>query len=339
MRINIKKSLIYQWFYTTKWAVLLASIVWALYSKFIILEEKITSLKYNVGSLTSDKINHISLTDLVFFLMILVFVYILSNGLNKRSKIMLINSGPYTRNDIFLSNLICNLSVLILLIVIYVYIYICSGVRYSDLLSYCSNYYFMLFLDVIKLFVMGILVISYTLLIDILFSNSIVTIIGVIGIPVCSLISLSMNIELFYFHNEFPLQNRFINKFIGYLRFYINDEHIKPNYRDFYIISILILILTCIILYVVKKLNNMVHIERVSNFFVFNFAQYVSVFIVSITLSSICAVIGYNYICYNSNLYMDSNITRNLFIILFSEVLLIILLNILFNKIISKFVK
>ena len=87
MKISIKKSLIYQWFYTTKWAVFLALIVWALYSKFVIVEEKISSLKYNVGSLTSDKINHISLTDLVFFLMILVFVYILSNGLNKRSKI------------------------------------------------------------------------------------------------------------------------------------------------------------------------------------------------------------------------------------------------------------
>ena len=92
MKISIKKSLIYQWFYTTKWAVFLALIVWALYSKFVIVEEKISSLKYNVGSLTSDKINHISLTDLVFFLMILVFVYILSNGLNKRSKIMLINN-------------------------------------------------------------------------------------------------------------------------------------------------------------------------------------------------------------------------------------------------------
>lgn len=147
MKISIKKSLIYQWFYTTKWAVFLALIVWALYSKFVIVEEKISSLKYNVGSLTSDKINHISLTDLVFFLMILVFVYILSNGLNKRSKIMLINSGPYTRNDIFFNNLICNLSVLVLLIVVYVYIYICSGIRYRELLLYCSNYYFMLFLD------------------------------------------------------------------------------------------------------------------------------------------------------------------------------------------------
>lgn len=331
MRISIKKSLIYQWFYTTKWAVLLAAIVWVLYSKFVTVEEKITSLRYNVGSLTSDKINHISLTDLVFFLMILVFVYILSNGLNKRSKIMVINSGPYTRNDIFLSNLICNLSVLVLLIIIYAYIYICSGIRYGDLLVYCSNYYFMLLLDIIKLFVMGILVISYTLLIDILFSNSIVTIIAVIGIPICGLISLSMNMDLFYFHNEFPLQNRFINKFFGYLRFYVNDEYIKPNYRDFYIISIFIIIIACIILYLVKKLNNIVHIERVSNFFVFDFAQYISVFIVSTTLSSVCIVIGGNLLnmCSNSNLY----------ILLFSEVVLIVILNILFNKVISKFIK
>ncbi|GAA0857631.1 MULTISPECIES: hypothetical protein [Clostridium] len=337
MKISIKKSLIYQWFYTTKWAVFLALIVWALYSKFVIVEEKISSLKYNVGSLTSDKINHISLTDLVFFLMILVFVYILSNGLNKRSKIMLINSGPYTRNDIFFNNLICNLSLLVLLIVVYVYIYICSGIRYRELLLYCSNYYFMLFLDIIKLFTMGILVISYTLLIDILFSNSIVTIIGVIGIPICTIISLSMNMDLLYFHNKFPLQNSFINKFFVYLRFYVNEEHIKPNYRDFYIISIFIIIITFIILYLVKKLNNMVHIERVSNFFVFDFAQYISVFTVSIALSSICVVIGGNILdIYSLNL--DSN-NRGLFILLFSELVLIIILNIVFNKIISKFVK
>lgn len=336
MRISIKKSLIYQWFYTTKWAVFLALIVWALYSKFVIVEEKISSLKYNIGSLTSDKINHISLTDLIFFLMILVFVYILSNGLNKRSKIMLINSGPYTRNDIFLNNLICNLSVLLLLIVIYVYIYICSGIRYRDLLLYCSNYYFMLLLDIIKLFVMGILVISYTLLIDILFANSIVTIIGVIGIPICTIISLATNMELLYFHNKFPLQNRFINKLGGYLRFYVNDEHIKPNYRDFYIISIFIIIITFIILYLVKKLNNMVHIERISNFFVFDFAQYISVFIVSMAISSICVIIGGNLLdIYSLNLAFN----KGLFILLFSELILIIILNILFNKIISKFIK
>lgn len=336
MRISIKKSLIYQWFYTTKWAVFLALIVWALYSKFVIVEEKISSLKYNIGSLTSDKINHISLTDLIFFLMILVFVYILSNGLNKRSKIMLINSGPYTRNDIFLNNLICNLSVLLLLIVIYVYIYICSGIRYRDLLLYCSNYYFMLLLDIIKLFVMGILVISYTLLIDILFANSIVTIIGVIGIPICTIISLATNMELLYFHNKFPLQNRFINKFLGYLRFYVNDEHIKPNYIDFYIISIFIIIITFIILYLVKKLNNMVHIERISNFFVFDFAQYISVFIVSMAISSICVIIGGNLLdIYSLNLAFN----KGLFILLFSELILIIILNIVFNKIISKFIK
>lgn len=338
MMSSIKKSLIYQWFYTTKWAVFLALIVWALYSKFVIVEDKISYLKYNIGSLTSDKINHISLTDLVFFLMILVFVYILSNGLNKRSKIMLINSGPYTRNDIFLNNLICNLSVLVLLIVIYVYIYICSGIRYRELLLYCSNYYFMLLLDIIKLFVMGILVISYTLLIDILFSNSIVTIIGVIGIPICTIISLVMNMDLFYFYNKFPLQNSFINKFLIYLRFYVNEEHIKPNYRDFYIISIFIIIIAFIILYLVKKLNNMIHIERVSNFFVFDFAQYISVFIVSMALSSICVVIEGNLLDIYPNLYVDSN-TGNLFILLFSELVLIIILNTIFNKIISKFIK
>lgn len=335
MKISIKKSLIYQWFYTTKWAVFLALIVWALYSKFVIIEEKISSLKYNVGSLTSDKINHISLTDLVFFLMILVFVYILSNGLNKRSKIMLINSGPYNRNDIFLNNLICNLSVLLLLIVVYVYIYICSGIRCRELLLYCSNYYFMLLLDIIKLFSMGILVISYTLLVDILFSNSIVTIIAVIGLPICSLISLFMNMDLFYLHNEFSLQNRFIDKFTGYLRFYVNDEYIKPNYRAFYIISIFIIIITCIILYLVKKLNNMVHIERVSNFFVFDFAQYISVFIVSMAVSSVCIIIGGNLL----DIYPNFNSNSNLFILLFSEVVLIVILNIIFNKVISKFIK
>ncbi|MEG2787310.1 MAG: hypothetical protein RR942_05760 [Romboutsia sp.] len=335
MKNRLKKSLIYQWLYTTKWAIVLAIAAWALYCIFVICDSKIYALKYDIGALTTDRINHMNGIDSAVFIGIIIFVYLLSNGLNKRSKITLINSGPYTRKDIFLNNFLCNLSVMLILILIYIYISICISIKYSDLLQYCSNYYFMVLLDVIKLFSFGILAIAYTLLVDILFSNSIVTILAIGCLPLSILGTVSFNLDLLSRYIGFnTISNRFIDTLLMYLSFNVNNEHYPPNYKNFAIISFSIFIISIIILYIVKFLNEKVQFENVSNFFIFNFAKYVFVVILSLGIGSAITFVISNYLFGYQIFYVNY-----LFISISIEVILVIISSIILNNIISRFAK
>ncbi|MGL4569602.1 MAG: hypothetical protein ACRCVJ_00885 [Clostridium sp.] len=335
MKNRFKKSLIYQWLYTTKWAIILAVVVWTLYCIFVIYDSKINALKYDIGILTTDRINHISMIDNICFIGIIIFVYLMSNGLNKRSKITLINSGPYTRKDIFFNNLLCNLSVMLILILIYIYISICFSIKYSDLLQYCSNFYFMILLDVLKFFSFGILAIAYTLLIDILFSNSIVTILAIGCLPISILTTIVFNIELVNRYIGFNTKsNKILDSLFMYIDFSVNNEHYPPNYNNFAIISFFIIVISIIILYIVKLLNEKVQFENVSNFFIFSYAKYISIVILSLGIGSTITFVISNYLFGYELFYI-----KFLFISIIIEVIMFIISCIILNNIISRFGK
>lgn len=345
MKNIIKKSLIYQWFYTTKWAIALVTFIWISYSYLNIYNYKIMDFKNRIATFTSDKFILIKLNSILIFICLIVLVYITGNSFKKRSKLIVINSGPYNRNEVFWNNLLCNISIIILFIVIYIYLAICMKYKYSDVLYYCSNYYEVLLKDCFKLLILGLLTISYSLLIDRLFSNSFVTIIAILLIPISLFIFISVNIEVTIINKNLSSNYIYVERIKSIFLSYLNQfqyEYQKDSYLYFLannsnidiFVGFLILFISFIILFIVKKLNNKVKIENISNFFVFKNVKYITTFFVSIAIGPygsfiIHEILGNNYFYHQK--YVIS--------FLFVEIIFIIISNIIINKIINKFIK
>ncbi|MGG7098110.1 hypothetical protein [Clostridium sardiniense] len=345
MKNIIKKSLIYQWFYTTKWAILLATFIWTSYSYLNICNHKIIDFKNRIASFNSDKFILIDVLSIAVFICLIILVYIAGNGLKKRSKMIVISSGPYNRNEIFWNNFLCNIGIVILFIVIYIYLAICIRYKHSDVLYYCSNYYEVLFKDSFKLLVLGILTIAYSLLIDRLFSNSFVTIISIVLIPVSLIVFTIVNIGIIF--NTNPVSNniysyiiRIRDVFLSYLNYFQYElqkdalYYLADNNKITIFISFLILLISFGILFIVKLLNKKVKMENISNFFVFKNVKYVITFFASIAIGSYGSYI-INEIFMINYFYNGKYIISFIFI----EIILIIISNMIISKLISKFIK
>ncbi|GAA0069296.1 hypothetical protein UT300003_08190 [Clostridium sardiniense] len=346
MKNIIKKSLIYQWFYTTKWAIILATFIWTSYSYLNICNHKIIDFKSRIALFNSDKFILIDLLSIAVFICLIILVYIAGNGLKKRSKMIVISSGPYTRNEIFWNNFLCNIGIVVLFIIIYIYLTICIRYKQSDVLYYCSNYYEVLFKDSFKLLVLGILTIAYSLLIDRLFSNSFVTIISIVLIPVSLITFTIINIEIIFntnlvSNNIYTYIIRIKDIFLSYLNYFQyevqNDSYLyylADNNKITIFISFLILLISFGILFIVKLLNKKVRIESISNFFVFKNVKYIITFFASIAIGAYGSYIIHEIFMHNY-FYNKKYISSFIFI----EIIFILISNIIINRIISKFIK
>ncbi len=345
MKNIIKKSLIYQWFYSTKWAIALVTFIWTGYSYFDIYNYKIIDFKSRIATFTNDKFILISFSSLIVFISLIILVYISGNGLKKRSKMIVINSGPYNRNEIFWNNLLCNISIVILFIAIYIYLAICIKYKYSDVLYYCSNYYEVLLKDCFKLLILGLLTISYSLLIDRLFSNSFVTIIAILLAPMSLFIFIIVNIDVIInrdsFNNIYRCLEYIKDIFLSYLNYFQYETErdsylysLSNNTKIDIFVGFLILLTSLIILFLVKKLNNKVKMENISNFFVFKNVKYIITFFASLAIGSYGSFI-IHAIFRNDYFYHQKYVISFLFV----EIIFIIISNIIINKLINKFIK
>lgn len=346
MKNIIKKSLIYQWLYTTKWAIALVTFIWTGYSYFKICNYKIIDFKNRIATFTSDKFILINFISILIFMSLIILVYIAGNGLKKRSKMIVISSGPYNRNEIFWNNLLCNISIVILFIAIYIYLAICIKYKYSDVLYYCSNYYEVLLKDCFKLLILGLLTISYSLLIDRLFSNSFVTMIAILLVPMSLFIFISVNIDAIInkdsFNNYIYIYlERIKDIFLSYLNYFQYETErdsylysLSNNTKIDIFVGFLILLTSLIILFLVKKLNNKVKMENISNFFVFKNVKYIITFFASLAIGSYGSFI-IHAIFRNDYFYHQKYVISFLFV----EIIFIIISNIIINKLINKFIK
>lgn len=340
MKNIIKKSLIYQWFYTTKWILLLATVMWSFLSYIFIFGSKVEQFKNNVSQFISNNTPVIQPLGIVIFIGLLIFVYISGNGIKKRSKIISINSGPYTRDQIFWNNVLCNMLVLILFIAIYFYLGLCFKFKYNDLFNYSPNYFSVLFLDILKLFSLGFITLSYTLFMDKLFSNSIVAIITIVLVPISLFLFISVNLRvmseiilldpIYYFKNIiFTYLNRYQYVEADYL------YTLTYSYKFNLIFTFILIISSIIILFIIKKINKIIRIENISNFFIFKKAKY----IISIFLPIL--IVSFGSVLFDRILFRSTNFLnlKPIFCFLVMELIIISTLSFIINKIISNFSK
>lgn len=173
MNKYFNKGLLYQWFNSAKASIFLGIIVWGMwfYSR---LSNNLESVKYSIADGYSDSYFTIELP--VYFVLGIVFIaiYYMASGTNKRNTITFLSSGPYTKKQIKYNEFIGLILTLILFVICSIYISGTFYIRNREILAIVNGYINIIGLEVLKIILFGIVGILFMLIVDCLFSNSII---------------------------------------------------------------------------------------------------------------------------------------------------------------------
>ncbi|AQR96009.1 hypothetical protein [Clostridium saccharoperbutylacetonicum] len=210
MKNYLNKGLIYEWFNAGKAAILIGLITWGFLARALLVSN-VDRVKYEIARADSSSFYAVNLGDYFILGIIFLAIYIFANGVSKRNNIMFLCSGPYTKKQIKLNELICLFITLLLFIIMYLYIVATVYIKYHELM-YIINYIPQIILiEVLRLFLFGVLGILLMLTIDLLFSNSIMAYIGMIGLGIATIGGIA---KLFMVISYFGQFERTINNFI-----------------------------------------------------------------------------------------------------------------------------
>ena len=227
MKKYLNKGLMYQWFNSSKAAVMIGIVVWGFIANSM-FNSTLWRVRHNIERSYSDYFRSFDLPEYVFLGFIFLAIYFISGGMNKRNTTMFLSSGPYNKKQIKYNELIGLLITLILFIVTYIYIAITFYVRNNELLSIVNGYWNIMGIEVIRLILFGMIGILFMLIVDTLFSNSVMALIGMIFIIPGSVMAIMG--KLIQISNYWGVRyNVSISGEISYL-LYGNKEHMyNPN--------------------------------------------------------------------------------------------------------------
>lgn len=227
MKKYLNKGLMYQWFNSAKAAIMIGIVFWGFIANSM-LNSRLWQVRSDIAHSNSDYFSSFYLNEYVFLGFIFLAIYFISGGINKRNTTMFLSSGPYTKKQIKYNELIGLLITLMLFIVTYIYIAITFYIRNNELLSIVNGYWNIMSIEVIRLILFGIIGILFMLIVDKLFSNSAMALVGMIFIIPGSLMAIMG--KLMDIFNYWGIGNNVsISDEISYL-LYGNEERMhNPN--------------------------------------------------------------------------------------------------------------
>ncbi|WP_160691477.1 hypothetical protein [Clostridium sp. C2-6-12] len=173
MKKYLNKGLIYNWFNSAKVPIIIGLIAWGFIADEIIRSE-INQVKFRISD---SFVNDFATTNLDKYLglgIIFVAIYFIAQGINKRNAAMFLASGPYTKKQIKYNELMCIFVTLMPFVLMYLYIALMAYLGNKQLLSIVDGYWYIIFIEVAKIILIGAVGILFMLTVDLLFSNTVV---------------------------------------------------------------------------------------------------------------------------------------------------------------------
>lgn len=321
MKKYYNKALFYQSFYNGKWGILGGIILF-----FLIVSSTtsgiINNCKRQIGNLDNNYMFFNS-SFLVFILfLIIILVYVMITGFNKRNNMTFITSGPYTKEEVKKNEFLFLFLTLCLFTFVAAYAIMCVYIRNNELLPYIFNPWKSYVFIITKIFVLGLVFIVYLSFMDMFFSNLIFTLIALIGFPMAIFFDAIMLGQVYFYkvdgYNASSLNIYNISitilDYIGDLISFIEYEY-EVYQSNTYIFSIIItyLIIAVFIYYISKFINKKTSINNINKFFVFPLVGKITIFIgvLSIFITGLYYIIvlcDINWILINRGIYI-SNLT------------------------------
>lgn len=186
MKKYLNRGLLYEWFNASKVPIVIGLITWGFIAHGILRSNLIES-KVMIATVESNNFMANSLSEYLVLAFIFLAIYIFANGANKRNTMMFLCSGPYTKKQIKINEIICLLITLILFTIMFIYIAVTMYVQNYEFISIVNGYIQVIFIEIVRLLLFGTIGILFMIEIDLLFSNSIIAYFGMIALLVSTL--------------------------------------------------------------------------------------------------------------------------------------------------------
>lgn len=219
MKKYLNKGLIYQWFNSAKAVILLGLIVWG-YMSYMIFGNEISDMRWRISDSFCNYFMTFDLCKYVDLGIIFVIIFFAAQGISKRNNLMFLNSSPYTKKQIKYNEIICLGITEGLFIATFLYMAVIRYFNYRNLLSIVDGYFQVVGIEVIKMILFGIIGILFVMIIDSMFSNSIVGVIAMISaIPLSIFVIFAKSLSIV----------RYIAVKDGKNIFYLLDKPLEKN--------------------------------------------------------------------------------------------------------------
>lgn len=201
MKKYLNKGLLYEWFNAAKVPIIMGLITWGFIANCI-LKGYVRNVADRIGNAESSSFYSADLGNYFILGIVFLAIYIFAAGVSKRNTTMFLCSGPYTKKQIKINELICLLITLVLFIIMYLYIAATIYVRNIEFMSIVYGYPQVMSIEVIRLLLFGAMGILLMLIVDLLFSNSIMAYFGIVALTIATMcIYAKISMILNYFGN------------------------------------------------------------------------------------------------------------------------------------------
>lgn len=346
MKKYYNKALFYQSFYNVKWGILGGVILFFLlvyYNTSISLG----NVKYSISNLES---NYIYLNTEVFVLslfLLILLVYVMITGFNKRNNITFITGGPYTKEEVKKNEFLFLFLTLCLFVFVAAYAIICVYISNKKLLPYIFNPWEYSIFIIIKIFTLGLAFIVYLSFMDMFFSNLIFTLIALVGFPMAIFFDALVIGQIYFYRVDiyntaalrtYDVLNSIINYIGDIISFISYDYTFYRGSRNVLLIIIAYLIGSIFVYYLSKFINKKIIINNINKFFVFPLAGKITIF--TGVFSLFLGVLYYIVVLGDLNLFLLRNeiyISNFIYVLGITFILgLIIVISIYLTKIVLK---
>jgi len=179
MKKYLNKGLLYTWFNSAKVPIIIGMLIWGFIANRIIKSD-LSNLKMEISESFSNNFKTTDLENYMMLGIIFIVIYFISQGINKRNTDMFLSSGPYTRKQIKYNELTCILVMLVFFVLIYAYIAFMAYIRNREFLAIVEGYGTIILIEITRIILIGIIGIVFMLIVDLLFSNSVIGFISMI---------------------------------------------------------------------------------------------------------------------------------------------------------------
>lgn len=186
MKKYFNKGLIYQWFNSAKMMIILGIVVWGFFSN-VMVEGNINDVTRTIASKFESGYRLNIIFNYGILGIIFALIHFMSQGINKRYNNMFLTGAPYTKKQIKYNEFICLMINLVIFIAVQVYICVMAYIRDYELMAIVDGYFTALGIEVLRMILFGTAGILILLIIDSMFSNTIMGIICMISILPASL--------------------------------------------------------------------------------------------------------------------------------------------------------
>lgn len=261
MKKYFNKGLMYQWFNSAKMMIILGIVIWGFVSNLII-RDRIYYISYHISDFFENGYITMELPTYMILGGIFILIHFISQGINKKNNNMFLTSAPYTQKQIKYNEFLCLMINLMIFTAVFIYMSLMSYVKNYYLMTIIDGYFKGIGLEALRIILFGTIGILILLIIDSMFSNTMIGIICMIAVIPAALLSILFRFfDIIYY---LPIRNIlkkidkfiFLNVFKGEL--YLLDSTYVPHiesgkllFEIFIIIFIIIVLL--FIYYLIQK--------------------------------------------------------------------------------------